>query len=110
MAHLGGLPRQPRRVAVGDPDQPIGLGEGQRAQDQRVDDAEDRDAGADAEAGDEDGERREAGVAPQDADGVTQILKELGEGHARLDGWMAPFVYWTGRAVHPLYSRTFAER
>ena len=62
-----------------------------------MDDAEDRDAGADSEAGDEDGEGREAGVAPQDADGVTQILKELGEGYARLDVRVAPFVYGTGR-------------
>ena len=62
-----------------------------------MDDAEDRDAGADAEAGDEDGERREAGVAPQDADGVTQILKELGESHARLDGRWCPS--FTGRDV-----------
>ena len=92
-------PDSPLRVAVGDPDQPIGLGERQRPQEQRVDDAEDGGAGADAEPGDEDGERREAGVAPQRADGVAQILKEVVEGHARLDGWTVPFVYGTGRRV-----------
>ena len=55
----------------------FGLGERQRPQQQRVDDAEDRGAGADAEAGDQDGESREAGVAPQRADGVAQVLKHV---------------------------------
>ena len=58
-----------------------------------MDDAEDRGAGADAEAGDEDGERRKAGVAAQRANGVAKILEKVGEGHGlTLDGAAAAFV------------------
>ena len=78
------------------------LGEGRRPQEQRVDDAEDRDAGPDAEPGDEDGERGEAGVTSEDAQRVPQILKELGKKHVRLDGRTACFVYGERRANYSI--------
>ena len=59
----------------------VGLGERQRPQEQRVDDAEDGGAGADAEPGDQDGEDGEAGVAAQRAEGVAEVLEQVGEGH-----------------------------
>ena len=75
-----------------------GIGEGQRPQDQRIDDAEDRRAGADAEAGDEDGEGREAGVAAQRADGVAEILEKVVEAHGEsLDGISDRFRWHVGR-------------
>ncbi len=93
VADLGRLAGESAAVAVGNPYQAFRIREGQRPQDQRMDDAEDRGAGADAEAGDEDGESRKAGVAAQRANGVAKILEKVGEGHGlTLDGAAEAFV------------------
>jgi hypothetical protein len=52
----------------GDPDQLLRIGEWQRAEQQRVDDAEDGDVGADAEGEDEDGDDGEAAIAAEGAE------------------------------------------
>jgi hypothetical protein len=63
------------------------LGERQRPQQKRVDDAEDGCAGADPEAGDQHGESRESSVAAQRPAGVAEILEQVVESHgAGLDG------------------------
>ena len=67
-------------AGIGDPHEAVGLTERQRPEEQRADDAVDRGRGADAEADDEDGEDREAGVAPQHAERVAQILEQRLEG------------------------------
>ena len=72
-AALGGRRRNP--------DQLLRVGKGQRAQQQRVDDAEDGDVGADAEGENEDGDEGEAAVAAEGAEGVTEILEKNVEFH-----------------------------
>ena len=79
MSDLNGLPRQVLRRSVRDPDQASRVVERQRPKPQRVDDAEDGRAGADANPDDQDRERRQRGVAPQGSHGISQIA------HQRLD-------------------------
>ena len=75
-------PRPPRRGSGGTP--PLfsmktsrsALREGQRPEQQRVHQAEDRGVGADADGEDQDGDEREAGVAAQRAEGVAQVVQE----------------------------------
>ena len=57
-------------------DELVGLREGQRAEEQSVDDAEDDDVGTDAEGEDEDGDDGEAAVAGEGAEGVAEVLQE----------------------------------
>ena len=95
VAHLRGLPRQAGGIVIGDPDQPIGLRKGQRPQQQGVDYAEDRGAGADAEAGNQDGKGGKRGVSTQGAEREAEVLPEVGI-HASLDG-SAP----KGLSAHP---------
>ena len=64
---LHGLVGQVVGRAVGDPDEPRRVLEWQRPQPDGVDDAEDGDAGADAESDDQDGERREPEVTAKGA-------------------------------------------
>jgi hypothetical protein len=91
--HLRRLTGEPTRVAVRDPDELFRMAEWQRPQDQRVDDAEDGGAGADAKRGDEDGKGGKARIASQRANGVAQVLEEIVEGHiTTLDGGFADFV------------------
>ena len=97
MAHLGRLAREAAGVVVGDPDQPLRLVKGQRAQEQGVDDAEYGGAGADTEPDDEDGEGGECGVPAQRSKGVAQILQNAvergqtaGVGHGRLLIYILP--------------------
>jgi hypothetical protein len=63
-------------VAVGDPDELLRLGERQGLQNQRVDDAENRDAGPDAEAGDQDRKGGESRVATRKWIGNSGIVSE----------------------------------
>ena len=56
-----------------DPDQPVGLFERQRTQQDGVHDAEDRRVGADAEREDRDDGERERGRARQHPEGVSEI-------------------------------------
>ncbi len=49
------------------------------------------DAGADAEPGDQDGEGGKAGVPPQRAERVAQVLEQVGQGHDRLRRARRPF-------------------
>lgn len=58
-----------------DPHQPLRVGEGQRAQQERVHNAEDGNVGADAESQDKNGDDGEAAVTAQRAEGVLQILQ-----------------------------------
>ena len=81
--HLRRLAGQPAGVAVGDPHQLGRPGERQRPQQQRVDHAEDDDARADAEPGDQDGEDGKSGVPPQGAGGVAEVLEQVREHHRR---------------------------
>ena len=62
-----------------DADQALGLMERQRLQQHAVHHAEDRRIGADPQREREGGQRREAGLLPQHARGVAQILPEIGE-------------------------------
>ena len=73
---------------IGNPDQLGGAVERQGPEQQRVDDAEDGGAGAKAEAGDQDGEDRKAGVAAKGTDGIAEVPEE--RGHAALTAGMAP--------------------
>jgi hypothetical protein len=75
-SNLRRLPRQAGRIVVGDPDQLFGVAKRERAEQQCVDDAEDRGARADAEPDDHDGEDGEARVAPQRAKRLAQVLPE----------------------------------
>ena len=63
-------------AAVFDEDQPVGVRERQRPEQQRVHQAEDRGVGADADGEDQDGDDGEAGVAAQRAEGVAQVVQE----------------------------------
>ena len=67
--------RAPQR----DGDQPIGFAERQRAQEHRVDDAEDRGDGAGAERQGEDGDGREAALRSQQPQAIRQVLSEIAE-------------------------------
>src|SRR5207237_8645809 len=63
---------------VRDPRQALRLGERQRAQQQRVDDAEYGRAGADAQAGDQYGEGGEPRVAAKRAESVAEVVGKRG--------------------------------
>ncbi len=56
----------------------LGIGVGERVEQDRVDEAEDGRIGADAEGEGEKGDKSEAGALEQSAGGVTQVLQELG--------------------------------
>ena len=73
---LRGLPRQAGGVVIRDPHEALGVGEGQRAEQQGVDHAEDGRACADPEAGDGDREQGESRIAPQGANCVAKVLEE----------------------------------
>jgi hypothetical protein len=81
VANLCRLARQSGRIAVGNPHQFERLLERQWPQKQGVDDAEDRGAGADAQARDDDGERGKPGIAAQSPKGVAHVLDEIREDH-----------------------------
>ena len=53
---------------------------GTRLQDERVDQREHRRIRADAEREHADGDRREPGRLPQEANAVTEVLQEVGDG------------------------------
>ncbi len=80
IVYLRGFTGKARGPVVGDPHEAAGIAEGQRADEESVDDAENGGAGADAEADDENGERGEAGVAAKGAEGVTKVLENAIEG------------------------------
>ena len=63
-------------VGRGDPNEALGLVEGQRAQQDGMDDAEDDDVGPDAEGKDQDGDGGEAAIAAQGAQRVAEILRK----------------------------------
>ena len=81
VAHLRRLAGEVGEVAIGNPHQLGGLLEGERPQEQRVDDAEDGGAGANAEPRDQDGKDGKAGIAAHAAKGVADILEEVREDH-----------------------------
>jgi hypothetical protein len=58
-------------------DEPIRIGVGQRLQQQRVDDAEDRAVGADADRQRRDDDQRQRPAAAQRPDGIAEILQHL---------------------------------
>ena len=57
-------------------DEALGIIEGQRAEEEGVDDAENGDVGSNAESEDEDGDNGEDAIAIEGADGVAEILEE----------------------------------
>ena len=59
-------------------DQPVGVGIRQRAQQHGLDHGEERGVGADAEREREHDGGREAGLASEDAQGVSQIAQDHG--------------------------------
>src|SRR5579863_1316384 len=61
---------------VRDPHESCWIAEGKRTNEQRIDDAEDSGAGANAEADDQDSENGESDVPPHGPEGVAQILGE----------------------------------
>ena len=67
---------------VEDADELLGLWEGQRAEEDGVDDGESGDVGADAECESEGGDEGEDGGFEEDAEGVAEVLEEGGK-----DGW-----------------------
>ncbi len=64
-----------------DPHQLLGVGEGQRAQQERVHHAEDGNVGADAESENQNGDDGKARIAAQRAEGVLQVLQQNVECH-----------------------------
>ena len=64
-------------LLVGNPYQTIGIVERQGTQQQSVHHAEYGGTGADAETGDKNHKRGEAGIAPHSAKRVTQILRQI---------------------------------
>ncbi len=77
-AHLGHL-----LGPLGEEDQAIGLGVRERAQQDRVDHAEDRGVGADPQCERRDRDEREAGRLPQRADREADVAPELFHGSPR---------------------------
>jgi len=74
---LHGLAGEPKRAGrIGHPNEACGIAEGKRADEKRVDDAENGGACADAEADDENSECGEADVTAQSAEGVAEILQK----------------------------------
>ncbi len=71
----------PALQGVGHVDETVGLVEGQGAQEERVDHAEHRGRGADAEADGQHCHREEGWGAPQAASGVPQVTKKIGPEH-----------------------------
>ena len=64
-----------------DPHQPVRITEGQRAQQQCIDDAEDGCVGADAEGQNENGDQRESAIAAQRTKSIADILEKNFEIH-----------------------------
>ena len=84
MADLRGLSRQSAGVVIADPRQSLGLRKRQRPEQQRVDHAEHRRAGADPEARYQDDKDGEPNITPKGPKRVAEILDEGVEGHAQL--------------------------
>src|SRR3982751_1051726 len=70
------LVRVRRRFVAVDVDQFVRLGDGQRAEQNGVDDAEDRAVDADAEGEREQRDQREAGSLPEAPHGVADVLRQ----------------------------------
>ena len=79
VADLGGLAGKAARVAIRDPDQVLRIAEGQRTQQQRVDDTEDGRAARDAETDDQDGEAGETGLAAIGSEAIADVLQDAGQ-------------------------------
>ena len=80
-----GLAAQPfASTGVGNPYQPVGIAKGQRLEHERVDDAEHRRIGADADRQNQDGDQRVPRFADQPAKRQSEIVEERLEGHERL--------------------------
>ncbi len=79
-----------------EPDEAIGVCEGERAEDDGVDDAEDGRVGADAEGESEDGDESEAGIFAEGAEGVAEILGEIVEERRRLRRWSRAVCWISG--------------
>jgi hypothetical protein len=76
---VGGAARVARVLALAhfaERDDPIGVREGERPQQHRVHEREDRGVRADSEREHRDGDRREGGTAPEHPSGVAQILEK----------------------------------
>ncbi len=72
VAYVGVVP-----LTLPDQDRALRIAEGQRAEEQRVDDAKDADRGADSEGKDEDPGNREARAAAQQAQAVPHVVNQL---------------------------------
>jgi hypothetical protein len=69
---------------LGHDDQAVGIWPGERPQQDAVDDAEQRRRGADADRQQRDGQDGVARVAPQETEGIAQIVRRAGEPPTRL--------------------------
>ncbi len=76
---VGGSGEAAGGVGGGDPGEAVGLGEGERAEEDSVDEAEDDDVGGDAEGEDKDRDGAEGAVAAKGAEAVADVLPEAVE-------------------------------